>query len=300
MVHTKSNELGQFIPLHYHFQMLADDFRMKAFYDAIKFVVKPDYHVVELGSGTGILSYLSAKQGAMVTAVEYNPSLVSASKKYISENGLSNQINIINEDAANWLPKKPADVVICEMLHSALLREKQVQVLSNFKKAHLKEFGRIPIMIPSATLLGVQPVYQNYDFYGYHAPVPLFQSPYHTSCECEHSQEPIVYKIVDYTDTQIELYEANLIFTFEKDTSVNALRFVTKNLLSIDLYTGETVDWFSQHLVLPLYNTIDVKAGKSINVRFIYTPGAPIEKLSSSIIVKTVDYNNKSNISMTA
>lgn len=288
MIQREINEIGQFIPLHYHFQMLSDTYRMNAFRTAIEQVVKPGHRVVELGSGTGVMSSFAAKQGAQVWAVEYNPALVSASRKFLSENGLSDRVQVIEADASLWLPQEPVDLVICEMLHSALLREKQVQVISAFRDAHHARFGKVPQILPAATLLAVQPVCQCYDFYGYHAAVPLFQSPYHISDNCSPCSDPVVYKIIDYSNAHIENYETDALFTFQQDTKVNALNFITKSLLTMDLCTGNTVDWHSQNIILPLGQPLELKAGQTIRVRFSYRPGDPIEILNNAIKVNAV------------
>jgi hypothetical protein len=60
-IDSESNVLGQFIPLHYHFQMLQDRQRLAAFRSAMELHVQPGMHVVELGGGTGILSSFAAR-----------------------------------------------------------------------------------------------------------------------------------------------------------------------------------------------------------------------------------------------
>ncbi len=277
------NELGQYIPLHYHFQMLSDTERMNAFQTAIEQVVKPGDTVVELGSGTGVLSFFAARLGARVWSVEYNPALMEASRQFIRNNGYADQVRLVQADASTWLPPEPADVVICEMLHSALLREKQVHVITAFRNAHFKRFGTVPIMIPTATLLGIQPVLQSYDFNGFHAPVSLFQSPYAANADCVPSLDPVVYKMIDYDKCAVETYHADMSFTFAGNASVNAIRFITKNLLSIDYAKGTTVDWHNQHLVMPLPQTLRMKAGQTLQIRFAYRPGEPLESLGNSL-----------------
>lgn len=277
------NELGQYIPLHYHYQMLSDKDRMNAFQRAIEGVVKPWHTVVELGSGTGVLSFFAARLGASVWSVEYNPALMEASSRFIRNNGFADKVRLVLADAATWLPPEPVDVVVCEMLHSGLLREKQVQVITSFRNAHKKRFGTVPIMIPTATLLGVQPVMQTYDFNGFHAPVSLFQSPYAEDRNCVPCLEPAVYEMVDYDRCTQDAYHADLTFRFPHPASVNALRFITKNLLSIDYTKGITVDWHNQHLIMPLPQTMRMKPGQTLQVRFSYRPGASLESLEQSL-----------------
>lgn len=81
----ETDKLGQFIPLHYHFQMLSDKFRMNAFHDAISQTVKLGDYVVELGSSTGIQSFLAARQGATVTVVELIRYSSPPAKKFLKQ-----------------------------------------------------------------------------------------------------------------------------------------------------------------------------------------------------------------------
>jgi protein arginine N-methyltransferase 1 len=289
MIQTEINEIGQFIPLHYHYQMLNDSFRMDAFHSAISEVVTSKHKVAELGSGTGILSFLAAKKGAHVYSVEFNPSLVEVSRKFIKDNGLAHKVQISQGDAKTWLPPEPVDLVICEMLHSALLREKQLQVVSAFRDAHFLRFGKKPKLLPNATILGVQPVFQVYDFYGYYAPVPLFQSAYHQVENCMPCNDPIAYKIIDYDKAHMETISANEIFNFDTDVKINALRFITKSLLNINYITGKTVDWHNQHLIIPMHRTLEINAGQSLRVSFNYRPGDSIEALNNAIKLEIIE-----------
>ncbi len=126
--------LGQFIPLHYHFNMLQDVNRVTTFREAIELTVHKGTRVLELGGGTGILSYFAAQQGGEVIYVERNPELVRVSRKFLASNLTSNRVSVVCADAFEYLPEQPVDVVICEMLHSVMLREKQLAVIHSFKQ----------------------------------------------------------------------------------------------------------------------------------------------------------------------
>jgi protein arginine N-methyltransferase 1 len=277
------NELGQFIPLHYHFQMLSDKNRMNAFEKAISDVVLPSHKVVDLGTGTGVMAFNAAKKSVKVWGIEYNPELVSCSRKLMKKNGVTDRIEIIQSDAMEWMPDEPVDVVVCEMLHSALLREKQVEVISKFRDEHFNRFNKTPIFLPTATLLGVQPVWQNYDFAGFKASIPLFQDAYARDEDLTPLCDPMVYETLAYNNAEMKSIKGDMIFELQSDARINALRFITKNILSMNLVTGETVDWHNQHLIIPLDNEIQIKSGQEIRVRFNYLPGDPIEKLHDSI-----------------
>jgi predicted O-methyltransferase YrrM len=78
--------LGQFIPLHYHFNMLQDENRVTAFRQAIELTVREGMRVLELGGGTGIFSYFAARRGGQVICVERNPELVRLSRQFLADN----------------------------------------------------------------------------------------------------------------------------------------------------------------------------------------------------------------------
>ncbi|OYW18693.1 MAG: methyltransferase type 12, partial [Planctomycetales bacterium 12-60-4] len=170
--------LGQFIPVHYHFHMLRDQSRVDPFREAIEHVVPVGGTVAELGGGTGILSWFAAQRARKVWCVERNPALVQASRSFLSQNPCGDRVEVVHADAMSWLPPEPVDVVICEMLHVALVREKQVEVLQSFKERYQQAFGpRLPRFIPETTLLGIQPIQQDFNFSGYTARVPMFEPP---------------------------------------------------------------------------------------------------------------------------
>lgn len=279
--------LGQYIPIQYHYQMLSDNIRMTNFRRAISMNVKAGQKVVDLGSGTGALSFFAAEEGAFVTGIENNKQLADFSKLLIEDNKMKDRIEIIQADATEWMSDTPVDVVICEMLHSVLLREKQVQVIRAFKDAHNKKFGTIPKFIPYATLLAAQPIYMNYNFHGFVAPIPFFQDPY--SSEINQSPfMPKVFKTVIYEDEEDGIIDADLTFVVEEAITINALRFTTKSLLCMNCITKDTAEWFNQYLVLPMGMTLELKQGQSLRIRFTYNAGDEIDVLQKSLSIEVI------------
>jgi protein arginine N-methyltransferase 1 len=98
---TDELELGQFIPLHYHFNMLNDAGRTGAFEQAIDLVVPDGGRVVELGGGTGILSFFAARRAARVWCIEQNPELATVAQRLLRENG-ADTVEVIQADAGAW------------------------------------------------------------------------------------------------------------------------------------------------------------------------------------------------------
>lgn len=280
--------LGQCIPVHYHYNMLRDQARVDSFREAIGYVTARGAKVLEMGGGTGILSFFAAQQAAKVWCVEFNPALAKVARRFLVENGVGDRVEVVEADASEYVPPEPVDVVICEMLHSALLREKQVAVIQSFKEHYTQRYpGELPAFLPEATLLGVQPVEQSYTFAGYHAPVPLFQMPGAEHQNTTALGEPAIYRTVSYErllPTHFA-WQGEVIAT--RSGPLNALRFVTKNVLAILVGEQRAIEWNNQHLVLPLQEPMMVERGDVIRIRFSYEAGGSLESLADSLSCQT-------------
>ena len=272
------------IPLQYHAQMLTDEHRMTSFRDAIAAVVRPGMHVLDLGAGTGVLSFFAAQQGAKVTAVEREPGVLAAARSALARN-IGAAVTLVHADARDFLPDTPVDVVLCEMMHVGQLRERQVEVISSFKQRYLERFGGpLPRFVPEACVQAVQPIDQDFNFYGYEVPAPLFQSQFAEQPRTLQLAEPQAFQQYFYSDEIPSLCSADLRFTAAQTGTVNALRFITKNLLAVTVtgFGASTIDWLMGYLVVPLTQPMSVSAGESIDVRFSYPAGAEISELMAS------------------
>ena len=282
---AETHYLGQFIPLHYHHNMLRDENRMSNFKAAIDHLVFDDAKVLELGGGTGVLSCFAASRASKVWCVEFNPDMVAESRRFLALNPNGHKVEVIHADAFEYLPPEPVDVVICEMIHVAMLREKQVEVIEAFKQRYLRRFGApLPVFIPEAVIMAVQPLQQDYDFFGYYAPIIQFQNAHNTSHPgSTELAEPSVYGTLDFllANSKEIQWQGNFILT--QDGTVNALRFITKNILAIQLLQLSTIDWLADYLVLPLNESLDVKEGDVLQISFNYLAGGSIRSLEQSI-----------------
>lgn len=280
--------LGQFIPLHYHYNMLQDEDRVGAFLEAIRLAVKPGMRVLELGGGTGILSSFAAKQGAQVSCVERNVQLVETARRLLRENGLEDRVEVIHQDAFAYLPSEPVDVVICEMLHVAMLREKQLTVIDSFKRRYLRAFGEtatLPRFLPEASMLMAQAVEHSFDFSGYWAPIPVFHAP---TLHNERTRElsPLkCYADIAYEHPFPTHFQCAERMVIEQPGLVTALRFVTQNVVAVDVDQQRAVTWPNQCLVLPLESPRQVEAGQELRVDFSYAAGDALDSLAASLAV---------------
>ncbi|TWT84148.1 bifunctional 3-demethylubiquinone-9 3-methyltransferase/ 2-octaprenyl-6-hydroxy phenol methylase [Planctomycetes bacterium CA13] len=281
---TGDHVLGQYIPLLYHYNMLQDEDRVGAFQQAINLLVSPGMHVVELGGGTGILSSFAARRGARVTCVERNAELVACARGLIRDNGLDEQIEVIHQDATEFVPDTEVDVVICEMLHVGLLREKQAQVIAAFKRRYRQAHGKkLPVFIPEVSILMAQPVHQSFDFSGYHAPVPMFQAPLLDQPRTTDFASLSAYATISYDEPIPLQFQVQEQLTAIRSGAINAIRFVTQNVLAVDMSKEQAITWPNQCLVLPIGSPFDVSKDDSIEMAFDYSAGGTIEQVAESM-----------------
>lgn len=287
---AESCYLGQFIPLQYHHNMLMDANRMDNFKAAIQRHVFEGARVLELGGGTGVLSWFAAQSASKVYCVEFNPDMVVEARRLLSMNQHGDRVEVIHADAFEYLPPEPVDFVICEMIHVAMLREKQVEVIENFKRRYADKFPgiKMPVFIPEAILMAVQPLQQRYDFSGFQAPIIQFQLGGVFTADTLELGQPALYKIIDFCEPNDLWVRWEGDILIEQSGKLSALRFITKNVLAVVMETNSTIDWLNHYMALPLANPIDVLAGDVIRVSFQYRTGGSIDSLQNNIKVSVL------------
>ena len=67
--------------------------------------------------------------------------------------------------------------------------------------------------------------------------------------------------------------------------SINAIRFITRSILAVRVVEGDTVDWYLQHLLVPLGEPVTVRAGGRVRIAFSYDAGAPLSALADTLRV---------------
>ena len=278
--------LGQFIPLHYHFNMLRDQKRMAPFREAIDLTVPDNGVVLELGGGTGVLSWFAAQKARDVYCVERNPALARAAQSFLANNSNGDRVSVILADAMNYLPPEPVDVVICEMLHVGMVREKQLQVLHSFKERYRQRFGSLmPRFIPDTSVLAIQPIQQDFCFSGYTASVPLFEPP-GPHMKDSWLADPFFYSTIDYGAEIPLAFRVATEMTIKSDGLFNAVSLLTNNFLAFVLTEKRAVTWLMNQLVLPIHKPFAVRAGETVSVSFEYQAGGSIEALQESLVAR--------------
>lgn len=132
----------------WHFKMLADLGRNDGYDRAIKRNVKAGNTVLDIGTGSGLLSMMGIRAGAKkVYTCETVEVIANVAKQVIADNNFSDQIEVFNLKSSSLklgeeIPKK-VDVLVSEILDAGLLGEGVIPSVRHAKTNFLKEGGVI-------------------------------------------------------------------------------------------------------------------------------------------------------------
>ncbi len=269
----------------------ADEPWLQAFQHAIRDTVRPGDQVVELGA-SGLLSLWAAQCGAQVTCIDPHGENLARARALVQSSPAQENIRWVQADYRDDVVTEAVDIVLCEHLHPALVEAPQIALADDFRQRHEQRFGRTPRFLPDTSLLAVQPVEQDYDFYGCNIAQALYQQTEIQQTRTTGLGDPAIYHIVEYHLPASRLMRADFVFAAQADGRLNALRFISKHLLAIDAAEQRSIDWHSPYLVLPLPTPISLQAGDRLRLRFAYLAGAPLPFLSESLWVEKLPQAN--------
>ncbi|MDD5054932.1 MAG: methyltransferase domain-containing protein [Candidatus Peribacteraceae bacterium] len=138
-------------------KLLGDRVRNAAFEKALKQVIVPEKTtIVDLGSGTGFLSFLASRLGAKhCTLIEYGD-ILEVSQKDAVRNGITN-CTFIKRHSTDVRTMEPVDLLVSETLGNYALEENIIESVEDAKR-FLKPKG---IIIPGSIRQYVCPVIGN-------------------------------------------------------------------------------------------------------------------------------------------
>jgi Tfp pilus assembly protein PilF len=135
----------------WHSPMMNDRLRNDAYLAALQAAVTADTHVLEIGTGSGLLAMMAARCGAgKVTTCEISPTIAATAEDIIAANGMAAAIDVIAKESTDIevgldLPR-PADLLVSEIFSNELLGEWVLPSIEDAKRRLLGPGGRI---IPS-------------------------------------------------------------------------------------------------------------------------------------------------------
>lgn len=140
--------------------MLRDRRRTEAFLRAIAAGVNPGDVVVDIGCGTGILSFFSCLAGAeRVYAVEQGP-ILRVAQELCTANGFDGRVEFVDGWSTEVDLPAPVDVIVSETIGNAGLEEGIVRSVSDARARYLKPGGRV---IPESVTVMAAPVEVPFD-----------------------------------------------------------------------------------------------------------------------------------------
>ncbi|HYO91254.1 MAG TPA: class I SAM-dependent methyltransferase, partial [Pyrinomonadaceae bacterium] len=144
------------LPLHR--SMLRDRVRCEAFRQALIKSVQPNYVVLDVGAGTGILSLLAVQAGARrVYAVE-RTSIVNLTRQLIAANGAQQQVQVIHGDMESIELPEQVDLIVSEWLGGYGVDEGFLPAVLSARERWLKPGG---LMLPERVTAWIAPVYDS-------------------------------------------------------------------------------------------------------------------------------------------
>jgi protein arginine N-methyltransferase 1 len=130
-------------PVEAHISMLADKKRTDSFRQAIFQKVKPGDHVVDIGTGTGILAFFALQAGAeRVYAIETGD-IIEVARKIAKDNGLDHRIEFIHQESLKADLETKVDLIITETIGSLGIDEGIVDIVTDARTRFLKPGGEI-------------------------------------------------------------------------------------------------------------------------------------------------------------
>jgi type III protein arginine methyltransferase len=132
----------------WQFPMMNDSVRNAAYGSAIAKAVRRGDHVLEIGTGSGLLAMMAARCGARhVTTCEMLEALAESARGIIARNGFGSVISVIPEASTKLTILEdlgePADVLISEIVASDLIGEGLLESFQDAAARLLKPHARI-------------------------------------------------------------------------------------------------------------------------------------------------------------
>lgn len=150
-----SAEGGRFDSARQHVLMLGDRVRTGSYLEAIRQVVRPGDVVVEIGTGTGVLSVAAAQAGAArVYAIEATV-IGELARRVFERNGVADRVTLVQGLSSRVTLPERCDVLVAEIIGRDPLEEGVLEFTRDAVARFLKPGGRL---IPSHLELLALPV----------------------------------------------------------------------------------------------------------------------------------------------
>ena len=154
----------------YHFEVLRDEARARAYEDAIRRRVRKvakqkrrsdatrgGVSVLDIGAGSGLLAMMAARAGATkVVACEWHGALATCARRNVAANGLSNTVTVASGDVAKLrrgkqgVPVDGFDVAVVDLFDAGLTGDHVLWMLEQARKHVLAPDA---VVVPAAATM---------------------------------------------------------------------------------------------------------------------------------------------------
>lgn len=271
------------------YECLADVDRTRNFMQAIDEVVKKDSAVIEMGTGTGILSLFAARAGGYpVHAYEIEKPMAEIARQNIRENNYDHIIEVYDADVTKVSLKKKTfyDVLIAEMISVGLIEEQLIPAFNNI--LHQGILKDTAVAMPSANQTFVELVNTDFDHFGINLKTIQIEQTWQESKIKHFLTNPELVSYVDFNNAIAQhkpinpLVDNVIEFTAKQSGAVNAIRLTSDSILSPKVISGWT-QCMNSPAVLPL-KEFKVKKGQKILMRVKYEMGGEMKSFSADIV----------------
>ncbi|WP_456416138.1 50S ribosomal protein L11 methyltransferase [Methanocaldococcus sp.] len=250
----------------WHYSLITDYERLSIFKKVIEKAVDSDDVVFDLGTGSGILAMIAARKARKVYAIELDPFTYDYARENISINKFKN-INIIEGDAITYNFNEKADVVIAELLDTALITEPQVKVINSIiERDLLKKDGKI---IPNGVINTIQLVESK-----------MTHIYYDEEIESEEVSKEVVYEEVDFYKINPLKVNYTLKLNLEKNCKNLGIKLRTYTILDSENIAGQT-PMLNPPLVIPLNKNADKGI---VKINLSYKRGGDLESIKVRLL----------------
>ncbi|MCC7312252.1 MAG: 50S ribosomal protein L11 methyltransferase [Sulfuritalea sp.] len=267
------------------FNCLIDEERTIAFAKAIAATVRPGDVVVDMGTGSGVLAMLAARAGVKkVYAVEIDQSNIANLDAVFRANKLEERIVLVHGDVCTVdLPEK-VDVIIGEMIATALIEELQVPAMNNMLR-FAKRGRRATRVLLSGYKTYIDLVNNPETYYGHSFKILRYEysdSQVARKLRSKPFSDKQLISDVDFTRINTDLkVKQNLCIPATRRGEINGLRLSGETRF----FDGSTLGAsyaYSYPVILPI-DTREVAKGQVLKVKIGYTICGGMKTLRYSV-----------------
>lgn len=248
----------------YHHDLLKDTDRLAVFFEAIKEYDSNNDLAYDLGCGSGVLSYFLSSKFKEVISIESDVKAFGCAKENLSH---FDNVKVINNDVLEYNFEKKADLIVCEMLDTALIDEEEIPVL-NYAKKFLNEDGKIipQGIINTIGLVNMQRHHIHWD----------------EGAKYEALSDETVYSDVNFLDDINPEFNANIRLKAKKDGLLNGLKITTYTKINENIIAGP-LPMLNPPLLVPL-DEKQIMVNDFIDVEIKYIMGNGIESIETKYL----------------